>query len=297
MQARKWCFTSWTTGAAPALANYPLDSGAPNLRYLVFQEESCPNTGRNHLQGYAEFNRPVRLQALKRWVEDPTAHCEVARGSAEENKTYCTKPESRANGPWESGEPGQGQGSRTDIQGLQEALQEGADNRSLWENHFATMVRYHRSVAAYRMATAPRTREPPVVRCYHGPTGTGKTRRVYEEAGDDLYVVDVAEKGRQAWFDGYTGQSHVLFDDYAGEYSIHFLKRLLDRYPMQLQVKTAYTMWRPTHIYITSNNEPLHWYPDAPQVDVDAILRRIHHTEYMGMRAPTPDSDNESIIL
>lgn len=293
VQSRRWLFTSFRCEIKNELTVKSTDDVTrPRMRYLVFQEEIAPTTGLAHLQGYAEFKDPVRRSAFQRWLGDENCHVEQANGTAEQNARYCTKEEGRSDGPWSIGEPGR-QGQRTDVEGLYDALQRQVPLRELWEDHFPTMVRYHRAVDAFRVTMVPEERDPPTVTCYWGPTGTGKTRRVHYEAGGDLFVADVpARAGGTAWFDGYDGQANVLIDDFGGEYSIHFLKRLLDRYPMQVQVKGGYRAWYPKKIYITSNTEPVHWYPEARTIDNDAILRRIHHTVHMDTdwAPPAPES-------
>lgn len=291
-QARKWCFTTFDETTRDNLDNKTTDDvSRPRLRYLVFQEETCPSTGRWHIQGYAEFKDPVRRNALQQWIGDRVCRCEPANGTAEQNKAYCTKEDTRVpdTDPREIGAPGK-QGQRNDLEGLQDAIRAGDPTALLWEDHFPTMVRYHRAVDAYRMVQLPAEREPPEVTVYWGPTGTGKTRRVYCETGGDHFTVDIPSLRGTPWFDGYDGQAAVLFDDYGGEYSVHYLKRLIDRYPMNVQVKGGYRRWTPKYIYITSNQDPDHWYPTARQVDVDAVKRRI--TTVCHMSSPwTPPAD------
>lgn len=189
VQARAWVFTSYVTGLVSELSNKEIDNGRPRLRYLVFQQEKCPNTDRLHIQGYAQFKDPVRRSAFQRWLGDLTCHVEKANGTAEQNRAYCTKEETRSNGPWEIGEPAR-QGQRTDLEGLQDSLKQGSSREELWEDHFPTMVRYHRAIDAYRLVQRNQAvREPPQVRVYWGPTGTGKTRRVHWETGGDHFTV------------------------------------------------------------------------------------------------------------
>lgn len=299
-QARSWVFTSFQTGLAPALANKQIDNEVrPRMRYLIFQIEKCPDTDRLHLQGYVQFKDPTRLGAVQRFIGDEGAHCEKANGSASQNKDYCSKPDSRQEGPWEIGEAA-GQGQRTDIEGLHDALKGGATRSTLWEDNFPVMVRYHRSVDAYRLAQRDVTiRACPEVRVYWGPTGTGKTRRVYYETGGFHWTADTANKGQTPWFDGYDGDETVLLDDYAGEYNIHFFKRLLDRYPMQCQVKGGYINWKPSTIYITSNTCPDVWYADSPRADRDAVMRRLKTVEHMDTEWTPPEptiTDAQEII-
>lgn len=63
-------------------AEWPL----PGIKYLVFQVERCPDTGRLHLQGYVQFNNQTDLQ-LARELLSKTAHLEPAKGTPLENRT------------------------------------------------------------------------------------------------------------------------------------------------------------------------------------------------------------------
>ncbi len=294
VQSRSWCFTAFNTGLASDLRDKEINNDArPQLRYLVFQEEKCPETDRTHLQGYAQFKTPVRFAAFKRWLGDESAHVEQAKGSAQQNRDYCTKEDTRVDGPFEVGEFCAGAGQRTDLEGLKEALDSGANKRALWESQFPTMVRYHRAVDAYRLAKASNiARDPPEVTVYWGPTGTGKTRRVHHETGGNHFTVDIPDRGGSCWFDGYDGQEAVLIDDYGGEYNIHFLKRLLDRYNMNVQVKGGYTAWSPKHIYITSNMDPDYWYRDASPADRAAVRRRLAHIYHMASPWVPPEEND-----
>lgn len=287
-QSRRWCFTVWNRASSVLLQAVEISTGRPSVKYLVFQEEETPTTKKWHVQGYAEFASPLRRNALKRWFQDETANCRAAKGSAEENRVYCTKEDSRIGGPFEKGEATR-QGQRTDLEGLRQSIKEGADNRGLWEEHFPTMVKYHRAVAAYRLAVGQGNREPPEVIVYWGPTGTGKTRRVHHETGGAVCAVDVPHKiGASAWFDGYDGCANVLIDDFGGEYPINFFKRLTDRYRMIVPVKGGFVQWCPSKIYITSNCEPQHWYPEERQADRDAVARRISVCVHMELPMWTP---------
>lgn len=60
---------------------------------MVGQLERSPTTGKRHVQAYVIFVRPQQLSAVKRLFG--TAHLEISRGSPQDNKTYCTKAETR----------------------------------------------------------------------------------------------------------------------------------------------------------------------------------------------------------
>lgn len=88
------------------------------------------------------------------------------------------------------------------------------------------------------------------------------------------------------WFDGYNGQDVMLLDDFGpGMMCINFLKRLLDRYPVQLPVKGGSVALRAKTIFITSNYMMSEWYPKAGAMDYEALLRRIEWVDFGDLEA------------
>jgi hypothetical protein len=87
------------------------------------------------------------------------------------------------------------------------------------------------------------------------------------------------------WFDGYSGQLTVIFDDFDGkQVEFRFLLRLLDKYPMQVPVKGGFVNWVPRFVFITSNAYPDEWYPEVPVRDMEALKRRIEFTHHFSVR-------------
>ena len=70
------------------------------MTYLVAQKERGAE-GTEHIQAYISFENAVAFTTVKTIFQG--AHIEAARGSPEENRTYCTKEETRVAGPWEYG--------------------------------------------------------------------------------------------------------------------------------------------------------------------------------------------------
>lgn len=89
-RAKNWCFTlnNYTDEEYQAV----LDCGNnPRLvEYLVVGKEVGDN-GTPHLQGYVVFNAAVRFTTVKNRLGSARLHLEVARGSPQTNKEYCTK--------------------------------------------------------------------------------------------------------------------------------------------------------------------------------------------------------------
>lgn len=84
----RWCFTlnNYSESEIQRLKEY-------ECRFIIFGEERCPTTGTPHLQGYIELVDRVYLGALKRGLDLPRIHLERARGTADENISYCAKEE------------------------------------------------------------------------------------------------------------------------------------------------------------------------------------------------------------
>ncbi len=94
---------------------------------------------------------------------------------------------------------------------------------------------------------------------FWGDTGTGKTKRVYEEQKfEDVYKLDVSNTG--VWWNGYTGQKVLLIDDFYGWIRYGQLLNILDGYPLRLDIKGDFTIAKFERVYITSNEHPNMWY-------------------------------------
>lgn len=82
------------------------------IKCAVVQKEKCPDSGREHFQGYLQLLAPSRLNAVKKILNEDTAHLEVRKGTPQQAWDYCTKEESRVDGPWTFGDRPAGQGKR-----------------------------------------------------------------------------------------------------------------------------------------------------------------------------------------
>lgn len=115
-----------------------------------------------------------------------------------------------------------------------------------------------------------------VCNVYCGPTGTGKSRRAWSEAGLHAYPKDPRSK----FWDGYRDQGNVVIDEFRGDIAMSHILRWLDRYPCLVEIKGSSTSLVATTIWITSNLHPSKWYPDCDQQTVDALFRRLTIVEF-----------------
>lgn len=247
MRSRTWVFTD---NNPPGLLDWDRFQAA-GATYLLYQEEVGDN-GTHHLQGMVEFASKVRMTTVQN-LFDTNPHLEICRDK-NASKAYCQKP-GAVGGPYEYGELSGGQGARTDLLACKAAVDAGATPADLWENHHATMVRYHKSYAIYRhVKTQPRDWPMEIV-LYIGPTRTGKTRAV-REAYPNAYW-----KPAGKWWPKYDGQETVVIDEmYGHRFPYTELLQLLDRYPYQVEDKGVHMEFVSRRIVMTSNQEPEDWY-------------------------------------
>lgn len=95
-RAKRWCFTwnNYTQEDEQQLHDRCNGQHADWFSYIIYGREQAPNTGTKHLQGYVIFTTPASLnQAKERLTGSSThgIHLEVARGSPEQNREYCSK--------------------------------------------------------------------------------------------------------------------------------------------------------------------------------------------------------------
>lgn len=101
VKSRAWCFTLFGYDKADLKVLAHLSQGSKRCRY---QEEVCPDTNREHIQGVIEFKSQVHFTALKKKFKRDDVHLEAARDIARSGE-YCSKDETRPPGgkQWSSG--------------------------------------------------------------------------------------------------------------------------------------------------------------------------------------------------
>lgn len=223
--------------------------------YMIFGYETCPKTGRPHLQGFSCWENPRSLKKFKEEVS-PSLHMEKMLGNHQQASDYCkyedyphcTKP----NKYEEFGElPVQGE--RTDWRVAVSQIKEGADIGEVVEFQPQLLPAIRALERFKALSLKPKHRDVKVIVLWGG-AGSGKTRWAYENY-PDLY-----SKPRGEWWDGYTGQTAILLDDYYGYLPYSEMLRVLDRYPYNAQVKGGYVWAQWDTVIITSNKHPREWY-------------------------------------
>ncbi len=275
---RFWCFTA-NTPQDEELLRLEEDATLPEgISYLVWQLEAGEETGHEHYQGYVEFVDRLRIGQVKKRFSKKARLVE-RKGTGLQASIYCTKDDTRVRGPWQLGKISKGAGTRTDLVDFKDAIRDGKRKAELWETHTVQMAKYRRMYGDYNRCHKPKRTEELTVCLLIGKTGLGKTRTVHETWEKEGYF-DMPISNGTMWFDGYDRDKNVLLDDFNGRMSkvrLDTLLRILDRYPIQVPIKTNYCWWMPSSIAITSNFHPRDWYDYTKREEsYHALCRRIH---------------------
>lgn len=295
-KSRDWCWTlnnpqeagRWTS---PEHFMQRIRDAYPKLTYMVF----CLEVGESktpHWQGYFQFQNAVSRNKLNTVTKG--AHLEPAKGKPQQAVDYIKRTGAHADkpglleGPWEWGElEGKDQqGKRTD---LAEMLDLHLEMGGGFQADAACARRFGTSWVRYGNKTKERSRlilmfegnkmrDKPEIHWYFGPTGTGKTRRVWELEGTGIDTVTLSGDIRSPFFNGLYGQEVLLLDDLRPD-QIHFayFLRVLDRYPMVLNTKGTWDGNMAKRIYVTSQLSPVEFAAACGGVaeDPTQLTRRI----------------------
>lgn len=125
------------------------------------------------------------------------------------------------------------------------------------------LVKHHRGLERLmQVLQDDEEKRKPLVSWYWGPTGSGKTRKATEDVDCDQLLILTKSAG-PLWFDGYTNQKRVVFDDFRKDWcTFHYLLNLLDRYKIRVPVKGGFVNWNPEEIIITCPQDPRSLYSD-----------------------------------
>jgi len=265
-QAKRWCFT--INNSTPK--DEEIDKSL--LTYMIIGRE-VGQEGTPHLQGYVIMEKKTTLVGMKKLF--PRAHLEVAKGSPEQNKIYCSK-----DGKFQ--EFGVFPKSTTVNATLKRkanyelALQKAKQQR-LYEIDPGVLIRHMSSLKQIARDHPPNleTNDELCGVWFFGPPGCGKSRTARW-----LYP-DAYPKPCNKWWDGYQNQPYVIIDDFDRNHVVlgHHLKIWADHYPFIAEQKGHSITIRPRVLCITSNYHPA-WIFTEDKTLYEAIKRRFIIKEF-----------------
>lgn len=291
-QSRKWILT----------INNPEDHGITRDRlveligmltfvYACFAYE-ISESDTPHIHVYIYSTSPIEFQRLKNMF--PMAHIDKARGRHIDNRDYITK-----SGKWKGTEK-----ETTSVTGsfeefgtlpedrpekedkkakLIEMIKSGMTNSEILEedSYYALQIKNMNEIRQTFLAEkyAEENRDIHVT-FVTGATGTGKSRDIFDEHGaKNICRITTYRPGGLVYFDAYTSEDVLVFEEFTGQVSITDMLNYMDIYPLKLPARYQDKQACYTKIYITSNYGLYDLYrreqADHPD-QWSAFLRRIH---------------------
>lgn len=279
-QGKYWCFTY--NNPACAAEHFIRVFKAAGASYIIFGEEKAPETGTPHWQGYVEFEKLKRFGQVRRIVEG--LHVEYRIGTQKQAIDYC-RGLSAGKTPnevvHEDGTPSENvPGKRNDIAHFHKILEEKG-MRGLAKEAPEAIWRYGRNALLMESLIRRPKPVPKTTLCFGAPDW-GKTRYFWDNAPEDeCWSMGVSDG---LWFDGYFGQQWALIDEFDGKkyhITLSAFLRVLDRYPVRVGVKGAFTQWTPEYIVITTNIHPKRWYDWTEREEqYSAMYRRFERVRW-----------------
>lgn len=290
--ARRWTFTNYRFDDVilETFCEKGLETEVA-LRYICFGDETCPNTGRRHMQGYCELRSPTRRagvqELLARLGCDPKCHIEPAVKPREAQRKYCSKDgEFYEAGDWKSG----GQGARTDLHPAIELAKTACNAWDLIQAFPNEYCKYSRGLDRIRVLAskrAARTYRPIEVHVLWGDPGTRKTDMTGLNRDHNVFPVAC---GDTFPFDNYDGEKTIVFDDFYGQLRCADMLSWTNGQYGSVTIKggSAYRAW--TKVYITSNTPPDTWYPNVPDNVRKAFLSRLTTVTHVTGKSHRPET-------
>lgn len=261
-QYKNWMFT----------INNPTENDDPKLwtehvAFCVWQVERGAEsaTAATHYQGYLQLHKKKTLGGVRRLSS--RAHWEPRRGTHQEAHDYCTKEDTRVEGPFTYGTACEKPGQRMDLLHFLHRSKETSE-LSLAEEYPLEWLKYHRAIERYRRLSTPNRSFKTRVTILYGPPGTGKSTWCRTNFPEAYW------KNKSQWWDDYEGQKAVIIDEFYGWLPYDTLCRLCDAFPLLVETKGGHVNFVAEDIVFTSNAHPTEWYT-SPNICWGAFVRRV----------------------
>jgi len=241
----------------------------PGINWIKGQLERG-ESGYLHWQIVIGVAKNIRLSGLKKIFGDGI-HAELTRSTAAED--YVWKDDTSIEGTrFELGKKPLQRGDTKDWDGILDSAKRGAFD----EIPSDVYIRSYSALKKIRSDALEPSAIERTINVFWGRTGSGKSKRAWDEAGLDAYPKDPRSK----FWDGYREHERVVIDEFRGGIDISHVLRWFDRYPVIIEVKGSSTILKAKDIWITSNLHPREWYPTLDAETKAALERRLIITEF-----------------
>lgn len=178
----------------------PRHSLPPQIVYIRGQLEQGTTTAYRHWQVLVAFAKKTTVSSCRRFLGG-RAHCELGRSDAA--RDYVWKEDTRIDGTqFEVGNWPIRRNSKPDW----DAVWDLAKSGSIESIPANVRLQHYRTIRTIAADFAEPSAMERTIFVFCGRTGTGKSRRAWEEAGLSAYPKDPRSK----FWDGYRNQEHVV---------------------------------------------------------------------------------------
>lgn len=180
-----------------------------------------------------------------------------------------------------------GSGNHRSIEMAAQLVLEKKTKKQIAEAEPTLFMKFWKSIQVLDATLHPAPKRPRAdinVIWIHGDTGTGKTVLLGELLkdfngedlqGDAYWVGDLPNGAKSMWWDGYSGNRTVVFDDFVDTcWPLEYLLRMLDGSPVRVPVKGASEPLHAVNFLFTARDTPDKYFQDARQWD--AWKRRFY---------------------
>lgn len=294
--------------------NQILKDSRIEIRYYAICDEIGGESQIYHYHIFIYFKNAIAFDTIKKLF--PTAHIDRVHGTASQCKSYLCKNHKDHNknedgfyeykdsaGTTHKGQnltdtfeehgelPEDRQGRRTDLEYLYHLVKEGYSNTDILEIMPDVAVRYldkiNRLRHDYLEDKYKGTRRLDLLVHYvYGATGTGKSRDILDQYGDEnVYRVTEYEHP----FDSYKQQPVIVFEEFRSSLRLSDMLNYCDIYPIDLPARYSPKVACYNTVYVVSNWDFESQYSElqkdpAQRSSYDAWVRRFngyvkHYTE------------------
>lgn len=252
------------------------------MKYLIYQKESCPSTGKLHWQCYVIFHVPCRIRACQKRLGLGKQNKVIKpRGSSESCSEYCSKLKTQMENYKEFGSFESIQGRRTDLEAVATKILEGATKTDIALEFPVMYIKYHGGIekliqqvpidepkSEYALRWDPIENIKSVI--IIGPSGCGKTHYALGHFRNALFVTHIDDllRFQQGVHDG------IIFDDMDFRHMPRTAQIHITDWDQDRSIHCRYTVAR-----IPRHTQKIFTCNEYCFIDDPAIRRRVTVTE------------------
>lgn len=235
------------------------------LRYWCMADE-IGESGTYHTHIFLSSSSPIRFSTIKKRF--PTAHIDKAVGSPQDNKNYIfksgkwaetDKAETSVEGTFEEWGEMPSDGRKTEsLESLVEDLKNGKRTGEIVEEkpNFGFRVKEIDNLRQALLVERENENFRDVKAIYiFGTNSTDRTKWIYSEhsPAEICRITSYKRSGNGVYFDSYTGQNVLVFEEFNSQVDIEEMIAYLDIFPIQLPARYSDKVACYTKVYISSS--------------------------------------------